>query len=206
MKLLIVGSGVVGYATGIGLARKGNDPIFYDVDKRKLEDLRKQGYNVVETFSEAVDLADVIFICVPTPTVNDRMDFSCLEDATIKIASALKETDRYRVVVVRSTTLPLTTRCRIVPLLELHSGMKAGRDFGVCTNPEFLRENRALKDFEKPSRIVIGELDRKSGDTLEELYKPFKAPIFRVDLDSAEMIKYTANSFLAAKISFFNLT
>jgi UDPglucose 6-dehydrogenase len=204
MKLLIVGSGITGCATGIGFAGKGNEPIFYDVDRRKLEDMRARGYSVVETIPEAIDLVDVIFICVPTPTVDKRMDFSFLEDATTKVAAAIKGSEKYRVVVVRSTTLPSTSRSRILPLMEVHSGMKAGRDFGVCANPEFLREDHAFEDFERPARIVIGELDKKSGDTLEALYKPFEAPIYRMDLDSAEIIKYASNMFLATKISFFN--
>lgn len=204
MKLLIVGSGITGCATGIGFARKGIEPIFYDVDRKKLEDMRVRGYNVAETIPEAIGLVGIICICVPTPTVDKRMDFSFLEDATVKVAAAIKGSEKYRVVVVRSTTLPTTTRTKILPLLESHSGMKAGKDFGVCVNPEFLREDHALEDFEEPARIVIGELDKKSGDTLEALYRLFEAPIYRMDLDSAEIIKYASNMFLATKISFFN--
>ncbi|NIW15803.1 MAG: UDP-glucose 6-dehydrogenase, partial [Candidatus Thorarchaeota archaeon] len=90
------------------------------------------------------------------------------------------------------------------PLLEQHSKLRTGEDFGVCMNPEFLRQESALSDFLKPSRIVIGELDKQSGDILEMLYAPFKAPIFRTDLDTAEIIKYVTNTFLTTKISFFN--
>ncbi|MDI6640673.1 MAG: UDP-glucose 6-dehydrogenase, partial [Methanocellales archaeon] len=107
-------------------------------------------------------------------------------------------------IVIRSTVLPTTTRTRIMPLLGIHSNLKAGEHFGVCVNPEFGRQASALQDFLNPSRIVIGELDKRSGDTLENLYDPFKAPIIRTNLDSAEMIKYVANCFLATKISFFN--
>ena len=203
MKILIIGSGVLGYATGIGFAKKGNDLVFYDVDKAKLHELQKQGYATVNSVEDAVDV-DVVFICVPTPTGANGMDFSFLQDAAIKAARAIKGNGKYSVVAVRSTVLPTTTRSRVLPLLESNSGMDAGKDFGICMNPEFLRENYAQYDFENPARIVIGELDKRSGDTLANLYEPFKAPTFRVDLDSAEMIKYAANLFLATKISFFN--
>lgn len=204
MRLAIVGSGVIGQATGMGLGFKGHEVLFYDVDKRKLEDLKEKGYNVSANILFVVKNADVIFICVPTPTVNGEMDFSFLGNAVGCLGEALSGMKSYKVVVVRSTVLPLTTRCRVVPLLEKFSGLKAGKDFGVCVNPEFLRERYALQDFLNPSRIVIGEIDKKSGDVLEEVYSNFDAPIIRTDLDAAEMIKYVSNLFLATKISFFN--
>lgn len=204
MKISIIGAGVMGQATGIGLDMKGNEVVFYDIDKKKLATLKEKGYKVAEDIVAAVYDSNVLFICVPTPTVDGLMDFSYVKGATINIAEALCKVKKYRVVVVRSTVLPSTTRCKVVPLLEQYSGLKAGTDFGVCMNPEFLRARYALQDFLNPNRIVIGELDKKSGDTLARLYKFFDAPLFRIDMDLAEMVKYTANAFLASKISFFN--
>jgi UDPglucose 6-dehydrogenase len=204
MDLSVVGAGVIGQATGIGLCMKGHKIVFYDIDKEKLKQLRDKGYEVAVRLSSAVEQADLIFVCVPTPTVGGFMDLGPLNKAVKGIGKALSKNTRYKVVVVRSTVLPSTTRSKVIPLLERHSGLKAGQDFGVCMNPEFLREKYALQDFLNPARIVIGEFDKKSGDMLENIYQSFKAPIIRTDLDTAEMIKYVSNLFLATKISFFN--
>lgn len=204
MKVSIIGSGIVGQATGIGLAKFGNDVIFYDVDKEKIASLKKKGFKTTNKIVDTVIESEILFVCVPTPNVKGRMDFSYVKKAVTDIAKALGKVKEYRVVAIRSTVLPTTTRCRILPILSKYSKLKEGRDFGVCVNPEFLREKYAMEDFMKPHRIVIGELDKRSGDFLEKLYTPFKAPIFRLDLDSAEMVKYVANCFLASKISFFN--
>lgn len=200
----IIGSGVVGKATGIGFHRHGNKVIFHDIVKEKLARLRKQGYDVTEDGYEAVVNSSVSFVCVQTPTLNGQMDFSYLENAIVGIAKALNKKDGFHVIAIRSTVLPSTTRLEVIPLLKKHSQLEAGRDYGVCVNPEFLRKKTALTDFLNPWRIVIGESDNRSGEALEKLYRPFKKPIIRTDLDTAEMIKYVSNVFLATKISFFN--
>jgi UDPglucose 6-dehydrogenase len=182
----------------------GNEVIFHDINNEKLALLKGQGYKVTEDILEAIKDSNVSFICVQTPLVDGEFDFSYLRKAAIDVARALREKDEYHVVVVRSTVLPSSTRTKIIPILEEHSELKAGKDFGVCMNPEFLRQTTALQDFLNPHRIVIGELDKKSGDPLELLYSPYNVPIFRTDLETAEMIKYVANCFLATKISFFN--
>ncbi|MCK5628580.1 UDP-glucose/GDP-mannose dehydrogenase family protein [Candidatus Bathyarchaeota archaeon] len=204
MKISIIGSGTTGKATGVGLVKHGNKAVFYDIDPQKLRDLKGEGYDIAKTTLEAAKKSLVIFICVPTPTKDKELDFLCMEAAIKEVAKALKKLGEYRVVAIRSTVLPTTTRCRILPLLEEFSGLKSGKDFGLCMNPEFLTAKHALKDFLHPQRIIIGELDKKSGDILEDLFKAFGAPILRTDLDSAEMIKYVANCFLATKISYFN--
>jgi len=204
MKLAIIGSGIVGRATGIGLSMQGNNVTFFDIDGEKLSALRKEGFKVAQDMKEVILDSDVSFVCVPTPSINGRMDLNCVENVSTSIAQTLRNINGYHIVVIRSTVLPSTTRLRIVPLLEKISQLRAGIDFGVCVNPEFLREANALEDFLKPFRIVIGELDERSGDLLEKLYSPFKVPVIKTDLDTAEMIKYVANSFLATKISFFN--
>ena len=203
-RISIIGSGVVGKATGVGFLRHGNDIVFHDIVKEKLAKLRKHGYKVTEDVSEAVVNASVSFVCVQTPTLNGRIEFSYVKKAIIGIAKALRKKGKYHVIAIRSTVLPSTTRVKVISLLKKYSRLKLGKDYGVCVNPEFMRKATALDDFLNPWRILIGEFDKRSGDVLERLYLPFKAPIIRTDLDTAEMIKYIANAFLATKISFFN--
>lgn len=180
--------------------------IFYDINEEKLLELERQGFAVSREVCDAVLSPTVSFVCVPTPTVNGKMDFSYLENATENIAEVLRRADNYHVVAIRSTVLPSVTRKRVLPLLKERSGSEPGRDFGVCANPEFLRRATALQDFLNPARIVIGELDKRSGDTLENLYSFVQNKILRTDLDTAEIIKCVSNAFLASKISFFNET
>lgn len=203
-RISIIGSGVVGKATGVGFLRHGNDIIFHDIVKKKLVKLRKHGYKVTEDVSEAVVDSSVSFICVQTPTLNGRMQFSYVKKAITGIAKALRKKGGYHVIAIRSTVLPSTTRVKVISLLKKYSRLEPGEDYGVCVNPEFLRKATALDDFLNPWRILIGEFDKRSGDTLEKLYSSFEAPIIRTDLDTAEMIKYIANAFLATKVSFFN--
>jgi UDPglucose 6-dehydrogenase len=204
MKISIIGSGVVGQATGKGLAHYGNDVVFNDIDQNKLSNLTHKGYKITRSVLDAVFHSDIVFICVPTPTTNNQIDLSFIKSITIDLAKALKNSQKYTVLAFKSTMLPQTTRTIIVPTLEKVSGLKAGKDFGVCMNPEFLTEQNSLEDFLNPARIIIGEFDEKSGDILERLYSSFKRPIIRTDLDTAEMIKYASNLFLASKISIFN--
>jgi len=203
LRVAIIGSGVVGRATGIGLQVHGNEVVFYDVDQEKCDYLREKGFSIAKSIDEAVSHSDASFICVQTPYNDGGVDLTYLMNAVVDVARALRE-GCYHVVAVRSTVPPYTTRKVVVPLLYEHSGLKVGVDFGVCFNPEFLRETSALQDFLHPSRVVIGEVDRRAGDVLEELYRPFGAPIIRTSPEVAEMIKYVTNAFLATKISFFN--
>ena len=204
MRLSIVGSGVVGQATGMGFAVHNHKVLFHDIDKKKLLALGTKGYETTSEVEEAAQNSDVIFVCVPTPTIDKKVDVGSLWSSARSIGIGLEKARNFPVVAFRSTAPPQTTRLQLVPLLENSSGLKAGEDFGVCMNPEFLREKSPLDDFLHPDRIVIGELDKKSGDILERLYSSFNSPITRTSLDSAEMIKYASNLFLATKISFFN--
>lgn len=204
MRISIIGSGIVGQATGIGFSANGNRVKFYDVDKSKLSVLKGKGYHVTDNLVDAVNFADILFVCVPTPTVDRKIDYRYIYDCTRKIANALEEAQKYTVVTYRSTIPPQTTRTKLIPLLETYSNLNAGVDFGVCMNPEFLREKSAQEDFLKPNRIVVGALDKRSSVPLRKIYSPFNCPVLFTDLDTAEMIKYTSNTFLAAKISFFN--
>lgn len=206
LHISIVGSGVVGQATGKGLVSKGFDVTFIDISSATVELLRSQGFNSL-TPKEAAQqnlTADVSLISVSTPTENGGIVLNHLRSAAIDLGKRLKHMPRYHTVVIRSTVPPGTTEEMIIPLLEKHSGKRAGEDFGVCMNPEYLREASAEADFSNPWIVVIGQYDRQSGDVLEELYQRFGAPIYRVSLKEAEFQKYVHNLYNAAKISFFN--
>ena len=204
VRVSIIGSGIVGQATGMGLALNGNEVLFHDIDRKKLLDLREKGYQTTDNLTEAITASDIIFVAVPTPTVDKKIVLNIVQDCTRNIGKILAKTWKYVDVVYRSTIPPRTTRTKLIPVLENYSGLKAGKDFGVCMNPEFLREKTPLEDFLHPNRIVIGEYDERSGNVLTGVYSQFRGPIFRTTLDSAEMIKYASNLFLASKISFFN--
>jgi len=204
VKVSIIGCGVVGKATGQGLRKRGIRSIFCDIDPMRLEGVRAEGCEATENVEKAVKASEISFICVQTPTFKERMDLGYIRKVTEQVGKGLREKDDYHLIAVRSTVLPTTTRKKIIPSLERLSGLKASKDFGVCYNPEFMREATALEDFLNPWRIVIGQLDQRSGDVLERLYSTFNAPKIRTGLEEAEMIKYASNAFLATKISFFN--
>ena len=171
--------------------------------------VKKGTLRAVHGREEAVLKSDICFIAVGTPSlVSGEADLSLIKDTAIAIGKALKNKDKYSVIVARSTIIPGTTRNVIIPLLEEHSGKKAGKDFGVCMSPEFLRQGAAIKDTSEPDSVVIGEFDKRSGDFLEEfvneLYKGQKVPVLRMNLESAEMVKYGRNTFLAMNISYIN--
>jgi UDPglucose 6-dehydrogenase len=225
MNISVIGTGYVGLPAGTALASKGHKVTCVDIDEEKVERINQGecpiheeglpellGEQVAEenlkattdTIS-AVQNSDITFLSVGTPMNDDgSINLDYIKQATEDLAEGLKEKDGYHVVVVKSTVVPTTTEEEIIPILEEVSGKKAGEDFGVCMNPEFLREGTALQDFLDPDRIVIGELDERSGDQIEEMYSGFDAPIMRTSLKAAELIKYASNSLLATKISFIN--
>ncbi|MBA7698218.1 GDP-mannose 6-dehydrogenase [subsurface metagenome] len=200
--ILIIGSGVVGQATGKGFHSKGHRVVFYDVNPDVLSRLSEEGYNTCDDY----DLRefDVSMLCVCTPTRNDKIVLDYLHSALKKLGAKLADINRYHLVVVRSTSLPGTTEEKVIPMLEYYSGKKAGLDFGICMNPEFLRAAKSGHDFAHPWLTVIGAYDQRSGKELERLYQPFGAEIMITELKVAEMMKYVHNLFNATKISFFN--
>lgn len=205
-KIAIIGSGVVGKGTGSGMEQLGHDVYYYDKDAKKLAELAKQGLHTAVALDEAVNFTDMSIICVPTPYV-DGIDLSYLKDAVTGIGEALKRKKEWHLVVIKSTVIPLTCDNVVIPILE-----KCGSNWGLCMNPEFLTEinttwtddTRFKRDFWCKERIVIGELDNRSGYMLEQIYKPIGAPIYRVSLKTAEMTKYAANMLLLTKISYWN--
>ena len=207
MKISIIGSGFVGTALGRGLIELGNEVIFYDVVDKNLPN-----FTFTKDINHAIENSNISFICVPTPTTPEGIDLSYIKEAAKNIGIALSKKNDYHLVVVKSTVIPGTTEGVIIPILEKYSRKKVGELFGICMNPEFLTEiantwtsdESYKKDFFTEDRIVIGEYDKKSGDVLEELYKPLNKPIFRTDLRTAELIKYASNCMLATKISYWN--
>jgi UDPglucose 6-dehydrogenase len=228
MRIAVIGgTGYVGLTTAVCLAAKGHTvycvgrnedkirqllagrPIIYEESLEELlKDTLSKGIFIPSTdLKNAVGNSEISFICVGTPSRDDgSIDLSQIEEASKGIGLALREDNGYKVVVVKSTVLPGTTENLVVPTIEKFSHKKVGVDFGVCMNPEFLREGLAVNDFlfPKETGIVIGELDKKSGDILFNVYKEFDAKILRTSIRAAETIKYARNCYLAKDISFAN--
>jgi UDPglucose 6-dehydrogenase len=218
-KIGIIGSGVVGSATGKGFHKLGHDIIFYDISKQRLHDLEDNGYKVASSVSEIIDKTDLSFVCVNTPAKsNGEQDLSQLMSVLYDISNALVATNERRrrqqqqkdqinphLLVFRSTMLPGTMRNVVVNYLQSNSSSSTiGRDYNICFNPEFLRQNTALEDFFKPDRVVIGEDGIGGSEPLEGIYQQLTQNIIVTSYEAAEMIKYASNCFLSLKISFFN--
>lgn len=202
MKLHVIGAGFVGQATGKGFLGHGYEVTFIDIDATKVANLRAQGLNAM-TPNDVQETAQISLLTVNTPTHEGKINLRYIQGAAQDLGRRLAKTKDYHVVVIRSTVIPGTTD-DLISIIEQHSGKAAGKDFGVCMNPEFLREKNAVADFAHPWLIVIGEQDQRSGDALAKLYQDFDCPIHRVSILEAEMQKYVHNLFNAVKISFFN--
>lgn len=225
MKLSIIGTGYVGLVTGACLAEKGHEVICVDLNPERVAALNSARSPIYEEGLDALlakhvgknlratsDLAaavlatDVTFIAVGTPFDGKTIDLTAVLGATREIGEALKQKQGYHLVVVKSTVVPGTTDTHVLPALEKASGKKAGVDFGVGMNPEFLSEGEAVQDFLFPDRIVIGGIDARSSQVLTDIYLTYPADVPRLmtNTRTAEMIKYASNSLLAALISFSN--
>ena len=225
IKIAVLGMGYVGLAGGLGYAKHGFKTICTSPTQSKVDNLKKgippfyepeleelvkeqveRGMLSATTDNvEAIKQSDVTFICVGTPSLTDgSADLSAVKDTAKDIGMAIKDKDVYHVVVAKSTIIPGTTENIVLPIVEKYSGKKVGKDFGLCMNPEFLRQGQAVHDSLKPDRVVIGQYDKKSGDIIEHIYKGYDCPIVRCEIKAAELIKYAANSLLATKITFAN--
>ncbi len=225
MKVSVIGTGYIGLITGVCFAELGNHVVMVDVVKDKVEKINRGIAPIYEKGLDrmlkknlgagrvhaAMDLKRAVlgtsltFISVGTPSrKSGSIDLSYIRKVAGDIGKALSEKDGYHTVVVKSTVLPGTTEDVVIPLLEKHSGKRAGEDFGVAMNPEFLREGLAIEDFMNPDRIVVGGIDKESTERVCRLYTDFSCPIMRTKPATAEMIKYASNAFLATKISFIN--
>jgi len=225
MRICVIGAGYVGLATGVMFGKLGHQVVCGDIDparvktvssgklpfyepplEKELSKLVKSGrLTATSDCVSAARTSEFVFLCVQTPSLpSGRIDIRSVKNASGSVGKALKKSKDYKVIVMKSTVVPSTTDSVVLPILESHSGKKAGVDFGLCMNPEFLQEGSALKDSMEPSRIVIGSMDKRAGDMLSKLYAPIKVEKIRTDLRSAEMIKYASNTFLATKISYAN--
>jgi len=211
-KVSILGSGIVGTTVGIGLQKLGNKVVFYDDDEKRVQMLKSSSLVATSQIEDAVDASEISFICVPTPVSRKGMNLSYVRSVVENLASCLKTKKENQLVVVKSTVTPTTTEKIVIPLLEKISKKNVGEHIGVCVNPEFLTEihdtwtdnGKFSRGFFNEDRIVIGEFDKKSGDTLESLYRPLKTPIIRTDLRTAELVKFACNCALASRISYWN--
>ncbi|KAM3103495.1 UDP-glucose dehydrogenase family protein [Phormidesmis sp. 146-12] len=224
MQVSIIGTGYVGLVSGVCFAEKGHQVLCVDIDPIKVEKIN-QGISpfyepgldellernihtrlkATTEFRKAILETDVSLIAVGTPFDGREVDLTYVKQAAQQIGEALKDKSTYHLVIVKSTVVPGTTDQVVLPILEAASGKKAGVDFGVGMNPEFLTEGEAVSDFMYPDRIVLGGIDDQSIDLLGELYSGFEGvDRVRTNNSTAEMIKYTSNSLLALLISFSN--
>ncbi|HTH15056.1 MAG TPA: nucleotide sugar dehydrogenase, partial [Magnetospirillum sp.] len=224
MHVAMVGSGYVGLVTAACLAAIGHRVTCVDSDAARIKALSRGVTPIHEDGLDALirdgmgagrldattDLgaamrnAQVVMVAVGTPSLEGRIDLSAVDAASRQIGALLRGRRDRPVVAVKSTVIPGTTAGPVRKALEETSGGRAGVDFGLAMNPEFLSQGSAVADFLKPDRIVIGEWDSYSGEVMAELYRPFPAPLLRMGLAEAEMVKYAANSLQALLISYAN--
>lgn len=218
-KLAIIGTGYVGLVTGTCFAEVGHEVVCVDSDAGKVALLRSGGMPIYEpgldemvarnvaagrlsfttSIAEGVERSDIIFIAVPTPPQPDgAVDLSFIEGVAREIAGCMNS---YKIVVDKST-VPVKTGEKVAETIKRYC--KARTEFDVVSNPEFLREGFAVEDLMHPDRIVIGVLSQRPVEAMRAVYAPFQAPIIITDINSAELIKHAANSFLALKISYIN--
>jgi GDP-mannose 6-dehydrogenase len=198
--------GVDPVRTKVDLINAGQSPIIEaEIGEIIAEAVKTGRLRATDNQDEAINQTELSFVCVGTPSqANGNLDLTYIRRVCELIGRALKNKRARHTVVIRSTILPGTMRDIVIPTLEEYSGKKAGTDFGVCNNPEFLREGSAVMDFNFPPKTVIGEFDRTSGELLATLYAKLDAPFIRTDLETAEMVKYVDNSWHALKIGFAN--
>ena len=192
--------------TKVDLINNGQTPIIErDIGELISKSFQDGRLSATTSAEEAVMDTELSLICVGTPSqFNGSLDLKYVRRVCEHVGMRLKDKTTFHVVVIRSTILPGSMRSLVIPTLEETSGKKAGQDFGVCNNPEFLREGTAVYDFYHPPKTVIGESDPVSGDILASLYEKMDAPLIRTDLEVAEMVKYTDNNWHAVKVSFAN--
>jgi GDP-mannose 6-dehydrogenase len=225
VRVTVVGLGYVGSVCAACLARDGFEVIGIDISESKvrlmesgktpvmepgLEDLIQQGkrtgrLRAATTLDEAARRADAFLVAVGTPSAgNGSSDLSHLLRALSQVGESLKGLDEFQVVNIRSTVPPGTLRGKVIPLLEETSGRKVGRDLGVAMNPEFLREETSIRDYDSAPFDLCGVSDPRSADVLRKLYVGKNRPFHATSLETAELVKYVNNAFHALKVSFAN--
>jgi GDP-mannose 6-dehydrogenase len=225
VKLCVLGLGYVGTVSAGCLAREGHQVTGVDSEPVKVDMINAGKSPIIEKdigtiiseqvaagrlsatmdVAAAVQHSDLSLICVGTPSRgNGDIDLKYVRRVCEQIGAALRHHHGAPVVVIRSTMLPGTMREVVIPALQAASGRRAGVEFGVCINPEFLREGTAVNDYHNPPKTVIGELNRASGDLVASLFARLSAPLIRTDIETAEMVKYTDNAWHALKVGFAN--
>jgi UDPglucose 6-dehydrogenase len=224
MRISIIGTGYVGLVSGVCFAEKGHQVLCVDIDQTKVDQINKgvspfyepgldellqrhihDGLKATTDFKQAILDTDLSLIAVGTPFDGREVDLTFVKQVAQQIGEALREKSTYHLFVGKRTVVPGTTDQVVLPILEAASGKTAGVDFGVGMNPEFLTEGEAIGDFMEPDRIVLGGIDARSIELLDQLYVGFDGVArLRTNNSTAEMIKYTANSLLALLISFSN--
>lgn len=224
-RVSIFGLGYVGSVTAACLASKGSSVIGVDLNASKVEQLEAGRSPIVEPgmkelvesaraasklrattdFAAAVMETDISFLCVGTPSLRSgKLDLGHVEPVCRQIGEVLKQKSTFHLVVLRSTVLPGTAENIVIPALEQSSGKRLGEDFGVCVNPEFMREGAAVADFLEPSMTIIGAAHSEHAAWLRELYAWVPGRIFETSFRSAEMVKYVCNAWHAVKVAFAN--
>lgn len=225
MKICVFGLGYVGAVSAACLAQDGHEVIGVDPEQTKVDLINAGKTPIIEKGIGAIikeqvakgqlrastdatapiNNADLLLICVGTPSLgNGNIDLKAVRHVCEQIGKVLATQESAPVIVIRSTMLPGTMRQVVIPTLEASSGKRAGNDFGVCINPEFLREGTSVFDYYNPPKTVIGELGKSSGDLLTKLYAKMPAPLIRTDIETAEMVKYADNAWHALKVGFAN--
>lgn len=225
MKISVFGLGYVGTVSAACLARDGHEVVGTDPNVTKLELINAGHSPIIEKdvgqiikstvadgrlrtvadAGSAIHDTDLSLVCVGTPSAaNGSLDLRYVELVCEQIGTALAKKSTYHTVVIRSTILPGTMRDLVIPVLERASGREAGKDFGLCNNPEFLREGTAVYDYDNPPKTVIGAVDENSSKPLQKLYDGLPGPIIITNIETAEMVKYVDNIWHALKVTFAN--
>ena len=223
MRLSIIGSCYVGLVTGVCFASLGHQVVFVDIDQKKVDKINSSVPPIYEEgmeelmkrfsdrilatmdYSYAVGNSECTFICVGTPSQSDgSLDTRYIESAGENLGRALAGKKGSHTIIMKSTVLPGTTENILAPIIERESGKVFHKDIGLGCNPEFLKEGVAVADFTHPDRVVLGCGDVIAEKILDELYTSFECPKVKTTIQTAEMIKYVSNAFLATKISFAN--
>jgi GDP-mannose 6-dehydrogenase len=221
----VFGLGYVGTVTAACLAHHGHRVLGVDLSLAKVEGMEAgrspivepgvsemiaEGHNAcrlhaIQDARAAVLQTEISFLCVGTPSLrNGKLDLGHIEPLCWEIGTALKSKDSFHLVVLRSTVLPGTAETIVVPTLEKASGKRLGKDFGVCVNPEFMREGTAVADFLEPAITIIGAAETPHSALLREIYAWAPGRLFETSFRSAEMVKYVCNAWHAVKVSFAN--
>jgi GDP-mannose 6-dehydrogenase len=225
VRIAIFGLGYVGVVSAACLARDGHDVVGVDPNSVKTDLLNSGRSPIIEAGLEplisaavasgrlradanasvAVRHAELLLVCVGTPgRSNGSLDMSFVTRVCEEIGAELAHAEGFKVVAVRSTMLPGSMSSIVIPTLESRSGRRAGKDFGVCIHPEFLREGTAISDYDRPPKIVIGATDEQTATLVASLYPDPAAPVIATDLPNAELIKYADNAWHALKVAFAN--